>query len=64
MIDSVLTILESHRAHLWKVLAMMRTGTMTVRLEGKDGTAATIEEYQKLADDLDAAIRRHQVRNA
>ena len=64
MTDSVLTILENHRAHLWKVLAMMRTGTMTVRVDGKDGTAASIEEYQRLADELDAAIRRHQVRNA
>ena len=43
---------------------MMRTGTMTVRVDGKDDTAATIKEYQRLADELDAAIRRHQVRNA
>lgn len=62
MTDSVLTILENHRAHLWKSLAMMRTGTMTVRVEGRDDTAAAIEEYQSLADELDAAIRRHHAR--
>ena len=64
MADNILTILENHRAHLLKTMAMMSTGTMSIRIEGRDATSETYQEYDQLVRELDAAIQRHGSRNA
>ena len=64
MTDSISTILENTRALLLKELAMMETGTMTVRHQGKDATKETIAEYRLTVSELDGAISRHGRRNA
>lgn len=63
MSDSILTILESARAHLLKSLAMMRTGTKRVTYGGRSATDEEIAEEMKLVAEIEAAIHRHHVRN-
>lgn len=62
MTDSILTVLESTKAHLLKSLAMMTTGTKQVRYQGRIATEEEIAEERKLVAEIEAAIHRHHMR--
>lgn len=64
MQDRLIEVLSNQRADLLKALAMMETGVMSTRTNGKDTTDETIAQYRVWVDELSAAIQRHEMRNA
>lgn len=62
--DGVTEVLERQLAHLRKMVAMMETGGISMRSEGRDVTAETADEYRLLEAELSAALARHEARNA
>lgn len=62
MSDQIENILESHLRHLRKTLAMMETGVMTTRVDGKDATSLSITETREQIEQMEAALSRHRLR--
>lgn len=63
MTDRIEEVLAAQIEHLLKVNAMLSTGTMSTRTEGRDSTQQTIEENMVSIADLQEALRRHRLRN-
>ncbi len=61
--DRIEDILERQLTHLRKMLAMMSTGGISMRSQGRDVTAETADEYRVLEAELSAELDRHRMRN-
>ena len=63
MADRLETILEEQLASFRRVFAMLSTGTMTTRSNGRDTTDETKREFDGYIRNLEEALKRHRSRN-
>ncbi|PKP92812.1 MAG: hypothetical protein CVT77_07545 [Alphaproteobacteria bacterium HGW-Alphaproteobacteria-16] len=62
--DRLEEVLEAQLRFLRGAQAMMSTGTMTTRVQGKDATRETMAEYNAHIKEIEDALARHRVRHA